>query len=121
MLHSPTESQIQSAIMGLLRYKGWYVQRQNSGMIPMGEGRSRRLIRMNKAGTPDVMAFKKDLFCTSQDDRKPVTLLYVEVKRPGNKPTSLQLAVMEELEEYGATCLVAHSVDDVQSYLDKIA
>lgn len=89
----------------------------NSGMLPMGEGRSRRLIRMNKAGTPDIMAFKnKD--CPNLECGYPIVdLLFIEVKRPGNKATPLQTEVMKELEEYGATCIVAHSVDEVENYL----
>lgn len=119
-----SEHQIQTQIINFLRYKGYYVQRMNSGKIPIGEGRSRRLISMSRAGTPDVLAFR----------RKPLELkggwlpastpkglfidiphiLFIEVKTPGNKPTALQAEVMEELEKHGARCIVAHSVEEVE-------
>lgn len=112
---NPTETQITNAIMGFLRYKGYYVQRMNSGAI-----RDYRNvpIRMNKAGTPDIMAFKE--IDRSFDDKtfeKIIDLVFVEVKRPGKKPTILQEQVMKELEEYGARCFVAHSVEDVEKEL----
>lgn len=93
--------------------KGYYCQRLNSGMIPMGEGRSRRMIRLVKSGTPDVMAFKH----YELDGEDFTKLLFIEVKRPGKKPTPLQTAKMEELEEYGARCIVAHSVEELQAQL----
>lgn len=112
-----TEAQIQQAIIGLLRFKGYYVQRMNSGMLPMGEGRSRRLIRMNRAGTPDIMAFRGFIHTNVYCDRKSVDILFIEVKRPGLKATPLQIEVMKELEEHGAKCIVAHSVEEVEDIL----
>lgn len=105
----PTETQIQSAIMGFLRYKGYYVQRMNSGAL---RDQHNRLIRMNKAGTPDLMAFRKPSGWSANDPT--VKLLFIEVKRPGNRPTPLQHAVMQELAEHGALCIVAHSVEEVK-------
>lgn len=48
---------------------------------------------------------------------KQLGLLVIAVKRPGNKPTPLQKAVMEELESFGARCIVATSVEDVERAL----
>lgn len=104
----PTETQIMNAIIGLLRYRGFYVQRMNSGAL---RDKRNRLIRMNRAGTPDVMAFKGGCVHHFEDH---VHLLFIEVKVPGNKPTPLQAEVMKELEEHGARCLVAHSVEEVE-------
>lgn len=64
------------------------------------------------AGTPDIMAFKP---IKSISDVDRVDLIFVEVKQPGNKPTPLQEAKMKELESFGAQCLVATSIDDVQA------
>src|SRR4051794_11766832 len=99
-LPSLTEHQIQTQIIGYLKYRGYYTQRMNSGMLPMGEGRSRRLIRMNRAGTPDIMAFQPNMVALDGVIKgRVVKLLFIEVKRPGNKATPLQTEVMKELEE----------------------
>jgi hypothetical protein len=110
-----TESQIQTAIMGFLRYKGYYVQRMNSGAM---RDQRNHLIRMNRPGTPDIMAFKPCRYNAKSLTRHyHADLLFIEVKRPGNNPTYLQQAVMKELEEHGARCIVAHSVDEVAQAL----
>lgn len=103
----PTERQTQQAIIGYLKYKGWYVQRMNSGAIRT----ENRLIQLAEKGTPDIMAFK--LLSGAVTDT--CAILFVEVKRHGNKPTPSQVEKMKELESYGATCLVAESVDDLES------
>jgi hypothetical protein len=116
-LPGPTEHQIQTQIINFLQHKGYYVQRMNSGAL---RDRRNHLIRLNRAGTPDVMAFKRlDPRVVGQAGRLRATepkldLLFVEVKRPGNPPTETQIRVMKELEEHGARCLVAHSVEEVE-------
>jgi hypothetical protein len=116
-----TEHQIQTQVVNFLRYKGYYVQRMNSGKIPIGEGRSRRLVSMSRAGTPDVMAFKASRWIVDPGGEyqqpEQIQLLFVEVKTPGNKPTPLQTEVMKELEEHGARCIVAHSIEEVEAAL----
>lgn len=107
-----SENQIQNAIMGLLRYKGYYVQRMNSGAL---RDKRDRLVRMNRAGTPDIMAFKTSI--VSEAKIRMLDLLFIEVKRPGKKPTPLQIEVMKEMEEHGARCIVAHSVEEVENVL----
>ena len=104
-----SEHQIQTTIVHLLRIKGYYVMRLNSGKFSVGEGRTKRFINGQSAGTPDLMAFK--------EISGRVRLLFIEVKRPGKKPTILQAAKMKELTDYGAICLVATSPDDLTSYL----
>ena len=112
----PTEHQIQTQIINFLKYKSWFVMRLNSGKISVGEGRSRRMIQMNEVGTPDIMAFRR--FVRTCDVHSIGTLhldlLFIEVKRPGNKPTLHQKMKMRELESFGARCLVAHSVEEVE-------
>jgi hypothetical protein len=106
-----TEHQIQREIMVYLRMMGYYVQRLNSGKFSAGEGRSKRFIMGVATGTPDLMAFK---WCEDEPNcGKGAHLLFVEVKRPGKKATDIQKAKMEELERYGARCLVATSIEDL--------
>jgi Holliday junction resolvase len=103
--YKATEHQIQDSIIGYLRMKGFYVMRMNSGKYSVGEGRSKRFIRGHEAGTPDLLAFRKSSY---------PSMFFIEVKVPGNKPTALQKAKMEQLEDYGAMCIVATSVEDLQ-------
>jgi hypothetical protein len=95
--------------------KGYYVQRMNSGALRDSRN---HLIRKNRAGAPDIMAFKLTVdswMCTSQHEI--LDLLFIEVKRPGNKPTALRKAVMAELESFGARSIVAHSMQEVENAL----
>lgn len=110
-LTQQSEHSIQNEVIGYLRMKGYYVQRMNSGKYSVGEGASRRFIQGAEAGTPDVMAFG-DRYKNGEVD-----VLFIEVKRPKNKPTPLQTAKMKELEEYGARCLVVHSVEELENQL----
>lgn len=44
----------------------------------------------------------------------------IEVKRPGNKPTKLQLKELKEWEAAGAIVGVAYSLDDVKELLKDV-
>ena len=70
-----TEQQIQTKIIKKLESQGYYVI---------------KLIQTNKPGIPDLIAIPKDS-----------DVEFIEVKRPGNKPTKLQLYRMKELKEHG--------------------
>ena len=94
------ERAIQAACMEYLRLRGYYVLRLNSGALPNAHGRP---VRMLPAGTPDVQALKAG--------QPP---LFVEVKRPGKRPTAIQEMTMDTLRRHGARCLVATSVEDLQ-------
>jgi len=95
-----TEAQIQQSIIQYLTLKGWHVLRQNAGALLNPQGRP---VRMGEPGTPDLLAIK--------DGQPP---LFVEVKRPGKRPTPIQAAMAARLTAHGARCLVATSVEDVQ-------
>ncbi len=109
-----TEHQIQTDIIRYLKLKGYYVQRLNSGTIPIGEGRARRMIRLAEVGTPDLMAFR---IFQEKDGSWYTKLVFIEVKRPGNKPTIHQEQKMLELMSYGAKCIIAFSVADVEKQI----
>ena len=74
-----TEQQIQSAIMVKLRAAGWYVN---------------KLILTTHPGIPDLIAHKEG------------RTMYIEVKRPGQKPTELQWHRITELGKYGVKVMV---------------
>lgn len=114
----PTEHQIQTLLKNYLTAKGWYVMRLNSGRIPMSDYRGKqRMIWMGEKGTPDLMAFK-ELSLPNGYGSVPEThlkLLFIEVKRPGKKPTFNQEQMMKLLEEKGAKCIVASSIEDLEA------
>lgn len=106
-----SEHQIQQAILDYLPYFGVKAFRVNSGLIPQEYNGRRRMIRMAPAGTPDIVG------CRKSDGK----MVCIEVKKPGNKPTDIQVRVMDEWREYGALVFVATSVEDVQNQLKKEA
>jgi hypothetical protein len=105
----PTEQEIQKTIIDYLRLKGYYVQRMNSGKMSYMYKGKQSFMSLADAGTPDLLAFKRYQYQATGG----VEMYFIEVKRPGKKPTTLQLAKMSELQEYGAACLVATSVNDL--------
>jgi len=57
------------------------------------------------SGFPDVICVREGI------------AIFIEVKRPGNRPTPLQLSELERWREAGAITLVAYSVDDVKDIM----
>ena len=118
-----TEHSIQNLIKNYMQLKGWYCMRLNSGKIPMTDWKGKkRMIWMGETGTPDLMCFKA--FPTKKQNKEigfsenyvlGVKLLFIEVKRKGNKPTLLQKMKMDELREFGAKCIVATGIEDLES------
>jgi len=60
------------------------------------------------AGLPDIIGCYSGRFVA------------IEVKRPGNTPTKLQLAIMKKLADAGATVGVAYSVEEAQAIIDRV-
>jgi Holliday junction resolvase len=82
-----TEQYIQSSIRDRLVKSGWMVT---------------KLISTSTPGIPDLMALKSG------------RAVFIEVKRPGQKPTPLQSHVHKRLTEQGFEVTVATSKEDVQ-------
>lgn len=106
-IREATEHEIQNMIISVLTMKGFYVMRLNSGKMTNEYTNKqgvvkKRFIRMLDAGTPDLLAIKKG------------KAHFIEIKRPGNNPTYLQQEKMKELSEYGAICIVARNVEDIE-------
>ncbi len=74
---------------------------------------------MGEVGTPDLMCFKSVLFTDGVHIvQNPHTISYfIEVKRPKKVPTIHQEHKMAELEEYGAKCIVVHSVEELEQLI----
>lgn len=84
------ESTIQEQIKRELVKKGWIVT---------------KLIQTTTNGIPDLLAMKNG------------TAIFIEVKRPGQKPTELQKYRHKELRENGFIVLVITSVEELNQYL----
>jgi len=111
MTTTPLEKVAQKQIMEYLTLRGWVVERMNSGKIPAKYGTKTRYISLHQAGTPDLQALRKA-------PNGYTEVLYVEVKRPGEKPTEVQLAQHERLrEKAGARVIVATRWEDVEREL----
>ena len=82
-----TEQKIQKQISDALTAKGWFVT---------------KLIKTTTNGIPDVLACKND------------QCMFIEVKKPGEEPTPLQLFTQRQMRGKGLTVFVAYGVDDVE-------
>lgn len=82
-----TEASIQSSIKRTLEIYGWLVT---------------KLIQTTTNGIPDLMALKNG------------KTVFIEVKRPGNKPTPLQLFRHDQLRRKGFEVIVATKISDIQ-------
>lgn len=91
-----TETEIQKEIMDYLTLHGWVVYRMNSGR--------RAGTRLHDTGTPDLMAQKNGI------------TIWIEVKRPGKKPTKAQLEAHQKIRDNGFKVYVVTSLKELLSY-----
>ena len=89
----PKETDVSKAIADQLDAAGIWNTRTQSGTVPIAKGGFMRLCRQ---GTPDRIAVAG-------------VHVWIEVKRPGGKPSPEQLATIEQLKANGALAFV---IDD---------
>jgi Holliday junction resolvase len=82
------EAEIQRRIIEYLEKHGWIVN---------------KILQCTKNGWTDIEAF-----------RKYPEMVFIEVKRPGQKPEPLQEYRHQKLRERGFTVIVAHDIKDVK-------
>lgn len=87
------EQKIQAKILGFLKSMGCYTV---------------KVMAANRNGVPDILGCYKGHF------------IAVEVKRPGNKPTELQQAHIDDINQKQGHAIVAYSVDEVETMLKEI-
>jgi hypothetical protein len=86
----PTESEIRKSIQRYLDLKGIFNWRQWQGQFSV-------------PGVPDIVGILPG----------SGRILGIEVKRPGGKPSDLQVKFMEDINRSGGVAFVASSVEDV--------
>ena len=91
---TPLEAAIQARVVKLLEAQGWTVI---------------RLMMSSRRGWPDLLAVRAG------------NVIFLEVKRPGEKPTALQAHRHAELARQRVPVLVVDSVEATQEALARLA
>jgi hypothetical protein len=96
------EDDVERACIDLLRLRGYYVVRLQSGLFKTPDG---RWIRIGEPGLPDYACIKRDFF--------------LETKRPGAKLSPAQEKKIFELEKvYGIAVATVDGVERLPRWLD---
>ncbi len=107
----PLERDIQRSILDYLKYKGIFHFRVNTGGI-MRQGRWTNSPNTTK-GVSDIIAVMPCKFALEGG-----TIVAIEVKRPGEKPSIDQLAFLAAIEKNGGYALVAYSLQDARDFFE---
>jgi hypothetical protein len=99
-----SENDVERACVDLLRYRGWYVARQQSGLFKTPDG---RWIRIGEPGVPDYNVMKAPSFL-------------LEVKRPGGELSPEQKEQIRKIElGFRLPIVVVESVEELITWLDR--
>jgi len=97
------ENDVERACIDLLRLRGYYVVRLQSGLFKTPDG---RWIRIGEPGLPDYACLKDDFF--------------LEVKRPGARPSPAQIEKIFQLEAaYKIKVATVDRVEHLLRWLDE--
>ncbi len=89
-----SEKAITKKIMGRLNELGFWTLKIHGGAYQM-------------AGLPDILAIKEG------------KAYWIEVKRPGGKPTALQLKRLRDLKEAGCGTGIATTIEEAENIIDR--
>jgi hypothetical protein len=108
---APRESDLVKACLQLLKLRGVYCWRQNSGAAVFGQGKARRFVQMTRGvqGVSDILGILPG-----------GRFLAVEAKRPGNWPTAHQEAFLDAVRAQGGVALVVHDVGELAAALERL-
>ncbi len=95
------EADTQKTIMTYLQYRKVFAWRQNSGAMPIGEGRSRRFVTFGAVGAPDIFVIKNG------------AIYGLEVKSAIGRQNDNQKAFQKGFEGAGGKYYIVRSLDDV--------
>jgi Holliday junction resolvase len=102
-----SEQAIVNQILDWLHLNGAWAIRINSGGKSVENAKGQKhFIRMAPAGTPDIIA------CWPGG-----LMMGIECKVPGNEPTDIQAATLQQIRDIGGLAVVAYSSDDVEAAL----
>ena len=104
-IRKPTERDVLKACLELLKWKGIFHFRNNSGALKVAD----RLVRFGQAGSPDVLALLPG-----------GRLLAIEVKSASGRLRPAQEAWLAEARRHGAATLVVRSASELQAGLDEL-
>ena len=96
------ESEIQKAILELLRYRGVFCWRQNVGSFKVDN----RFVSMGYKGISDIIGVLNGRF------------LAIEVKRPDGVLSEAQVEFLRKVRRAGGIAMVAQSLEDVVRLLE---
>ena len=107
---NPTEKEIQNFTLNLFNFKGYYLWRNNTGMVHVGEGRSARMFRAGKKGSADLIGVTpKGMF------------IALEIKRKGGKQSEWQKLFQSEVEQRGGIYVLISSIEQAEREVIKYA
>jgi len=93
---APLEKTIVAKVMAQGRASGFWMTKFHGNAFSM-------------SGVPDVLAIKDGRAC------------WLECKRPGEKPTPIQLLRIKELREAGCPVAVVTSADEARTFLENLS
>jgi hypothetical protein len=116
---SDTESDVLSACLEYLRYRGIFCWRNNAGAIPTKAGGFRKFV--GAKGAADILGVLPVRVPVGGDAVTVGVLLAVEVKKPGGRLRPEQRAFLNAIGDRGGFSCVVTSVaeleDDLASFL----
>jgi hypothetical protein len=98
-----TEHDIQNIIRLELSKLGWITFRVNVGKVKMEDGRY--FDTGLPVGFSDLIAFKDG------------QTIFIEVKKPGGRPSKNQLNFKKQMENNGFKAIIAYSFEDVKNMI----
>jgi len=101
------EQKLVKACIDYLRYKGFLVLRNNSGMIFINDNGKIRSIRAGMAGSADIIA-------CSPGGR----FFAIECKSKTGKLTESQKEFLQKVSELGGVALVVRNIDELIGYCE---
>lgn len=100
------EKAIQAQILALLRLRGVWHHRNNTGAAVQESGGTRRFMRFGAPGMPDITCYLPQ-----------GNVLWIEVKAQRGRLNEAQTEWRSKAHEHGHHHLVARSVEDVEAAL----
>lgn len=98
-----SEQSLVNEIIYLLKLKGHFVWRQNTGSM---YSKDNRFIRFGFKGVSDILGISND-----------GKFIAIECKIKPNKPTQFQLDFLDEIRQRDGIAIVAYSIDDIQELI----